>query len=182
VTESAIDRLIQASLDGRLLGESPDWTSASFDDAQAEEAAGQITARPDASSYHLLMTLRRAAPTAYAAIPAETRAGVLVDALRSGGYLNDWGNLGPGGGYDGPAAQALLETGDAAREPLSELLGDDRPAPLMGSESAAVSARYGYRRSDFAYRYLRLLRGEEPDFDPDPGARDAARARLAGAA
>lgn len=174
-----IDRLIDDSLNGRLLGQSRDWLSASFDDAQAREAAGQITTRPDASSYHLLLTLRRTGPTAYAAIPPDVRARVLTDALRSASYLNDWGHLGPGGGYDGPAAQALLDVGNAAIGPLRELLEDDRPAPLMGSESATMSKLHGYRRSDFAYRYLRLIRGEQPDFETDPAARDAAHRQLA---
>lgn len=179
MTGSAIDRLIDDSVNGRLLGQSRDWLTASFDDAQAREAAGQITARPDASGYHLLMTLRRAAPAAYAAIPAEVRARVLTDALRNTGYLNDWGHLGPGGGHDGPAAQALLAIGDAAVGPLRELLDDDHPAPLMGSESATIASMYGYRRSDYAYRYLRQLRGEDPDFAEDPAARDVAHERLA---
>lgn len=179
MTGSVIDRLIDDSLNGRLLGQSRDWLTASFDDAQAQEAAGQITARPDARSYHLLLTLRRTAPAAYAAIPPQVRVRVLSDALRSASYLNDWGHLGPGGGHDGPAAQALLDTGDAAAGPLRELLDDERPAPLMGSESATMSSQYGYRRSDYAYRYLRLLRGEDPDFAADPAERDAAHERLA---
>jgi hypothetical protein len=179
MTGSAIDRLIEDSINGRLLGQSRDWLTASFDETQAQEAAGQITARPDASSYHLLLTLRRAAPTAYAAIAPEVRARVLIDALRSASYLNDWGHLGPGGGHDGPAAQALLDTGDAAIGPLRELLDDDRPARLMGSESATISSQYGYRHSDYAYRYLRLVRGEDPDFEAEPAQRDAAHERLA---
>ena len=179
MSESVIDRLIQASRDRRLLGQSPDWAQAHLDDGQIREAAGQIAARPDASSYHLLMTLRRAAPEAYAAIPAETRASVLVDALASTAYLNDWGYLGPEGTHDSVAAQALLETGEAARKPLLALLKDDSPAPLMGSETAAIASRFGYRRSDYAYRYLRLLDGETPEFDPDPATRDAAHERLA---
>ena len=178
MTESTIDRLIQHSLDGHLLGQAPEWVDGSLDDAQAREAAGQIQARPDASSFHLLMTLRRAAPAAYAGLPADARAAVLVDTLRRATYLNDFGHLGPGGGADGPAGEALIETGEAAREPLLALLEDRHEAPLRGSEAAAMSSRYGYRRSDFAYRFLRRLDGEDPDLAEDRAERDQLQDQL----
>ena len=172
MTESTIDRLIQHSRDGHLLGQAREWVDGALDDAQAREAAGQVQARPDASSFHLLMTLRRAAPAAYAALPPATRATVLVDTLRTATYLNDFGHLGPGGGADGPAGPALIETGEAAREPLLALLEDRDEAPLMGSEAATMSNLYGYRRSDFAYRFLRRLDGEDPELAEDPADRD----------
>ena len=172
VSDSTIDRLVQHSLDGHLLGQAREWVDGALDDAQAREAARRIQARPDPSSFHLLMTLREAAPTAYAAIPAAARASVLVDTLRGATYLNDFGHLGPGGGADGPAGEALIETGEAAREPLLALLEDRDEAPLRGSEAAAVSALYSYRRSDFAYRFLRRLDGEDPDLAEDRAERD----------
>lgn len=178
MTETTIERLIQHSLDGHLLGQAPEWVDGRLDDAQVREATGQIQARPDATSFHLLMTLRRAAPVAYAALPAPTRAAVLVDTLRSATYLNDFGHLGPGGGADGPAGEALIDTGASAREPLIALLEDQNPAPLRGSEAASMSSRYGYRRSDFAYRFLRRLDGENPDLAEDPAERDRLQDQL----
>lgn len=119
-------------------------------------------ARPDATSYHLLLSLRRNAPNAYEQIPPATRAAVLTDALRTLPNLNDFGHLGPGGGYDGPAAKPLIEIGEPAIEPLTALLSDERPAPLMGSEEATLSHDHGYRRSDFAFRYLSEILGRDP--------------------
>lgn len=178
MSASPVDRLVSDSLAGMMLSESEAFREGTLAPAHAAEAAGQVRARPDASSFHLLLALRRAAPDAYLELPAEARAGVLVDALRTQAYLNDWGNLGPGGGYDGPAAAALLEAGEAARPGLLELLDDTRPAPLMGSEEASISKLYRYRRCDFAFRYLCLLDGAPAPFDPDPTARDAAIAAL----
>jgi HEAT repeat protein len=98
----------------------------------------------------------------------------LCDALARQVYLNDWGYLDPGGSHDGEAAVALVELGESALEPLLSVLKDERPAPLFGSEPATLSKTYKYRRKDFAYRYISLIRGTEPSFDPDPAVRDAA--------
>jgi hypothetical protein len=173
-----IARLVQDSLDERLLAQSEAYEDAAFDPATAEIAAREVTERSDASAFHLLMALRDAAPAAYEALPASVRAAVLVDALRTQPELNDWGYLEPGGGYDGPAATALLETGDAAIAPLRALLDDDAPAEMTGSEIAEMAYRLRYRRKDFAYRYLALLLGREPAFEPDPAERDRAIAAL----
>jgi hypothetical protein len=169
-----IDELLQ---DGRarvLLGLSQAYASAHFDPAAARAAAEQVRAHPDAGAFPLLMALRREAPDAYAQLEPELRAGVLADALRELPELNDFGWMEPGGGYDGPAAQALLELGEPARDALLPLLADRRPAPLAGSEAATLSHLYGYRRADFAFRYLCELDGREPRFAADPSARDAA--------
>jgi hypothetical protein len=172
MTDSPVDQLVADALDGKQLAESEAYREATFDAAQAAEAAGQVKARPDASSFHLLLALRREAPAAYAALPADVRASVLLDALRTQRYMNDWGMLGSDG-YDEEAARALLETGDAARAGLESLLDDDRPARLSGSEEATLSKLYDYRRRDFAFRYLHEL-----DDRPTPFTRDQAeRAR-----
>ena len=92
---------------------------------------------------------------------------MLVDALRNCRSSTTSACSTPDGpGHDRTAAQALLELGDAARAPLIALLDDDRPAPLAGSEAATLSALHGYRRSDFAYRYLSKLLGREPASPP----------------
>jgi hypothetical protein len=169
-----VARLLEDSRDELLLGQSEAFEDAAFDPATADAAAREVAARGDASAFHLLMALRESAPDAYEALPAALRAAVLTDALRTQPQLNDWGYLEPAGGYDGPAAVALLETGDAAVAPLRTLLDDDSPAEMTGSEIAEMAHRLGYRRKDFAYRYLSLLLGREPRFDADPAARDRA--------
>ena len=161
-----------------MLGQAPDYRFGEFSPADETEAIGQVNARPDATSYHLLLTLRRNAPQAYEQIPPETRAAVLTDALRTQANLNDFGHLGPGGGYDGPAGQPLVELGEPAIGPLKALLSDDRPAPLMGSEEATLASEHEYRRSDFAFRYLSEILGREPAFAPTPAERDPAIAAL----
>jgi hypothetical protein len=173
-----VERLLEDSREGLLLGQSEAFEDADFDPASAGLAAREVAARGDASAFHLLMALRESAPMVYEALPAPVRAAVLADALRTQPELNDWGYLEPGGGYDGPAAAALLETGDAAVAPLRALLDDDAPAEMTGSEIAEMAYRLRYRRKDFAYRYLSLLLGREPAFDADPAARDQAIAAL----
>ena len=173
--EAQIDALVADAEAGLPLGISQAFESARFDPAAADAAADRIRARADASSLHLLLALRREAPAAYSELPPQVRAAVLVDALRDVPQLNDFGWMEPDGdGQDRTAGRALLELGDAAREGLVALLGDDRPAPLGGSEAATISHLYGYRRSDFAYRYLARLMGRDPSFAADPGERDVA--------
>jgi hypothetical protein len=174
-----IDALVADAEAGLPLAISDAYETASFDADGARAAVDRIRARPDASSFHLLLALRRAAPAAYEEISAELRAAVLVDALRELPQLNDFSWMEPdGAGHDRTAATALLELGGAARAPLISLLDDDRPAPLAGSEAATLSDLYGYRRSDFAHRYLsKLLRREAP-FAADPAQRDAAISAL----
>ncbi len=174
---SVVDRLVADSSERRRL-----YESAAFQEpltpADVAEATGQVTARPDASSYHTLLALRRDAPEAYAQLPAATRAAVLVDALRTQRSLNDFGWLDEHSHFDGPAAQALLELGDAARAPLTPLLDDDAPAELGGSEAATISRQLRLRRRDWAYHYLTRILGREPVFPRDPAARDREIAAL----
>lgn len=173
-----VDRLLDDAEEGLLLGQSDAYTEATFGESDLREAVALIRGRPDAGAFHLLMALRRASPGAYSEIPAEARAAVLTDSLRRQRKLNDWGWIEPSGGHDGPAAQALLETGTAAVRLLAPLLEDDSTARLIGSEIATVARQYGYRRKDFAYRYLCKLLGREPTFEPQPAERDAAIAAL----
>jgi hypothetical protein len=41
-----------------------------------------------------------------------------------------------------------------------------------------MSSRYGYRRCDFAYRFLRRLEGEDPDLAEDHAERDRLQDQL----
>jgi hypothetical protein len=119
------------------------------------------------------MALRRDDPTAYSAITPTARGAVLVAALRTLTFLNDFGYLEPNESWDGPAAQALLGTGDAAAPALRAALDDHAPAPLRGSEEATLAELHDYRRADFAYRYLALVLGRPAVFLATPAERDA---------
>lgn len=171
-----IEELRRDSADGLSLAESVTYTSGRLGAADGREAVQLITAEPDQRSYHLLMAVLRDAPALD--VPAEVRAGVLAGALAHLLFLNDFGYLDPSGSWDGPAAEALLDTGPAAVPALGPRLGDTRPAPLLGSENATLSHVYGYRRCDFAYRYAMLALQEEPEFDADPTRRDVDLAAL----
>jgi len=139
--------------------------------AQLEAA---ISARPDRGSYHSLFALRRLAPDAYRRVPEAIRATILADALAHVSFLNDWGYLEPGESLDGEAALAMLELGGHAMQALRPVLDDANLAWLFGTEESTLSRHYGYRRKDFAYRYLTLLAGGRPEFHPDPSHRDRA--------
>ena len=94
--------------------------------------------------------------------------------LAHGRYSNDWGHL----QYDSDIARALLQTGPAALPYLRPLLDDRSPFLAMGSMEATQSRADQYRRCDFAYRYICLILGSEPEFDRDPENRDKAIERL----
>ncbi len=166
--------LVADSTRGITLAESQTLRQAQLDAATRTAALAYVAAHPDQRAYHLLFALRRLAPATYQQVPAGTRAAVLCAALTQQAYLNDWGYLDVSGSYDGEAALALLELGQAAQDPLIPLLADRREALLFGSEEATLSTMYQYRRNDFAYRYLTLIRGGEPTFADTPAHRDAA--------
>jgi hypothetical protein len=178
MTSERLRRLLAATERGLVLPESEDYERAVLDPDEAAEAARMITSDPSAALFHVQMTLWRAAPDSYEQVPAAARAQVLAGTLAGYRQLNDFGYLDPHGSYDGPAALALLELGDAALTALEPLLADDRPAPLSGSEEATLAKRFAYRRKDFAFRYVSKLRGRDAPFDPDPAHRDAAIAAL----
>jgi hypothetical protein len=172
------ERLIAASEAGQVLPEAEDYLDPHFEGDEAEVAARWIEANPGHSAFHLLMTLEHGAPEVYAGIPAAVRAKVLAATLAEHRQLNDFGYLDPQGSYDGPAALALLELGQAAVPALRPLLDDLSRAFLSGSEEATMAKLYGYRRADFALRYLSQILGEDASFDKDPARRDQAIAAL----
>jgi hypothetical protein len=172
------ERLIAASEAGQVLPEAEDYLDPHFEGDEAEAAARWIEANPGHSAFHLLMTLERWAPDVYAGIPAEVRAKVLAATLAEHRQLNDFGYLAPDGSYDGPAALALVELGRAAIPALRPLLDDTSKAFVSGSEEATMAKLYGYRRADFAFRYLAQILGEDPTFEKDPARRDEAIAAL----
>ena len=174
-----LDRLIEDSKNGLALIESAALAETQLDATSALEARHYVTQSKDATAYHLLFALQTHAPDVYRALPADVRAAVLCGALGQLKWLNDWGYLDPSESYDGRAAKALLETGASALLCLRPLLEDLRPAPLFGSEEATMSHMYKYRRADFAYRYISLISGHEPGFEPNPDQRDPSIRQLA---
>lgn len=171
-----IDELVAAAERGQAFCEldmPAGWAPTS---EEVDAFASEIERRRDASAYHLLLTLADRAPQAVAHIDPAARAGVLSSALADLHWLNDWGHPGPDPS-EGPAARALLACGEVAREFLKPLLDDTRPARLFGSEPGALADGYGYRRCDYAYRYLALLQSREPEWHDEPSARDGALER-----
>jgi hypothetical protein len=120
----------------------------------------------------LLLVIKEHFPNEYKRIPQDSKAAVLCSALKNIRCMNDWGYLHPSKGVDKGPAEALLATGDSAKTGLIALLDDESEAPLIGSEAATLSQKYGFRRKDFAYRYLSLLLGDMPRFDVDVKNRD----------
>jgi hypothetical protein len=170
---SQLERLLSDAEDDLLSAESDAYESARFDDpGERETAVGWLRANPTAGGILLALALRREAPDAYRSIPAETRARILVAAMRERASLNDFGYIDEEGGFDREAGEALLELGEAAVGPLAEELDDMNRGQLDGSEEATLTEIYGLRRADFAYRYLARILGVKPRFDPDPAVRD----------
>jgi hypothetical protein len=173
-----IGQLIGDSSAHLTLEDSPAYAGVHLAGADLDRAIEAIRTEPFERTFHLLMAVRRDAPESADRIDAGWRAGILVEALVTVAALNDFGYLDPSGSWDGPAAVALLQTGDQGAGVLRPVLTDRRPAPLYGSEMAALSHRYRYRRCDFAYRYLALLVGEDPTFDADLAGRERRIAEL----
>lgn len=179
MTASAIEWLLSDAEEELISDASPAFAETRLDTKdESAAAAGWIAANPHANAILLMLALRRDAPDAYASVPVQARAQVLAAALRDRAELNDFGYLDESGGYDREAGKALLELGPDAIPALIPELDDRNEGQLEGSEEATLVDVYGLRRADFAYRFIRRLRGEPADFDPDPAVRDERIAAL----
>jgi hypothetical protein len=167
-----LSRLIDESKRKRPVEES-DLVSKPLNAADVPRALKFLNSNPDYTSYHLLLTVRRHHLERYKKISNATKAQILGSTLKNTRWLNDWGLLSPSGSSDFEAAGALLETGKEALKFLVPILDDAGEAPLSGSEEASISSRYRFRRKDFAYRYVSLIRGDVPSFHAEPKNRDA---------
>jgi len=169
----AIEELINDSRQGlsaqhiNLLSNNP------LNEKNTPQALEYIKARPDFTSYLLLVAVNRYSPNAYSTISDEDKATILCSALRNAVAMNDWGHL-TDGGSNRIAADMLLEVGRPCLGLLAEILDDGEPAYLFGSKDATASFTHNYRRKDFAYRYIALILGENPTFDKDVKVRDKA--------
>jgi hypothetical protein len=103
-----------------------------------------------------LLLLRKLNDKAYLDLPAELRANVLTDALRTSKFFNTWGLP---HGYLEDASKAMLETGSSTVPALKQMLTDTRPAPFFGGQVAMEAQRYQYRVCDFALFFLEKLQG-----------------------
>jgi hypothetical protein len=151
-------------------------------DDEALWMARYIRRHPDFHAYHLLIALRQYNPTVYAAVPAKDKLAVLVSALRTAGFYNDWGHLTQDSDefakMPEPVA-AMLECGPELIAYLAPMLNDRRSAEHFGSEDAAVSYFMHYRKCDFAYRFILLAQGATPRFSESIAERDRLIAQLA---
>jgi hypothetical protein len=169
--ESDIDKLIEASKAKRPGGDSVLMKNP-FNANDIPQVQSYIKMNPNHSSYHLLLALKKHHPEEFKKIPTVAKAQVLCSTLEKTEWLNDWSVLDPSDSVDFESANALLEIGKESIQYLVPLLSDTNGAPLEGSEDAAISSRYKYRRKDFAYRYIMLIREEQPAFHADPKERD----------
>ena len=173
-----IEELIAESVRRTSLIESKVLPKMHLSSSDIQATKEYIRLHSDYTAYHLLFALRRKAPEDYKRIPDTSKANILCSALVHLTYLNDWGYLDSGGSHDGEAASALIEIGTSALACLEPILDNRQPAPLFGTEEATMSSIYHYRRCDFAYRYISLIRGLQSSFNPKPKERDKEIKRL----
>lgn len=140
--------------------------------ARGEGAASELRSlltQPDRSSLLGLLALRKLSPAQYHELNQGFRVDVLVGSLASSQFFNTWGVPGL---YWEDAAKAIIEEGKAAEESLTRLLRDTRPAPVFGSEGAAINAQYHYRVCDYALAFLNEIRSVNVPLPADIAARD----------
>jgi hypothetical protein len=134
----------------------------------ASEIKAQLTGA-DRGSLLGLLAIRQLDTEQYRSLTPAFRMGVLIDALKTSKYFNVWGVPGL---YWEEAAKALIEEGEAAAPSLAALLRDTRPAPVFGSEGAAVNQQYHYRVCDYAWALLNEARHKKLEIPTDPNERD----------
>lgn len=140
--------------------------------AEIEAIVKWLINNVDYRSLFVLLVLKDKAPNSYETLSVETRAKILISSLQNTNCLNDWGNLTPEQSYDDTLAKGLIALGKRVLPILRPVLDDKKDALLFGSEEATISRGYGYRRCDFAFRYIQLIRGKKPVFEEKPAERD----------
>lgn len=136
---------------------------------EAATALAPLITKADRSSLFGLLALRQIGPEQYRELKPELRVSILIDALKRSEYFNTWGL--PHLSWT-DAAKAIVAEGQAAVKPLTELLGDKRPAPVWGGEEYAEYQRYKYRVCDYAWALLNEIGGRKVQIPDDPVARD----------
>jgi hypothetical protein len=140
--------------------------------SRGDRAASELHSllrQADRSDFLSLLALRQMDSTLYLKLDPLFRVGVLVNALKMSEFFNAWGlpHL-----YWEDAAQAIIDEGRAAEDELKQLLDDQRPAPMWGSDEVIEYRMYSYRVRDYAWALLKEIRGEELDIPTDPKIRD----------
>jgi hypothetical protein len=125
-------------------------------DVNPETLASLVRSANNGNGLLPLLLLRKLNKEAYLDMPAELRAAVLTDALRTSKMFNTWGlpHL-----YLEDASEAMLETGSVAAPALKQLLSDTRPAPMFGGREFMEFQRYKYRLCDYALFFLEKIQG-----------------------
>jgi hypothetical protein len=172
--DDVIARLLAASKEKSPLGHMDSFDDLKLSPAQLAIAEKHIKEVKDYRSYHLLFVVKNTSEKAYEGLPTDAKIMILASSLREQVFLNDWSYLEKEECFDNRAGKALLGLGKAGIAHLEPMLKDSTPAPLFGSEEHTLSDLYGYRRKDFAYRYISLILNQEPDFSPYPKERDKA--------
>jgi hypothetical protein len=162
-----------------LKGGRPDWFDADFTryterwfSEEIEAAAAYVRSHPDMSSYIPLLILQKREPGIYTAIPEETKARILCDALAKMIFLNEFGAPG-----DHPAGDLLVGVGKTAIPFLRKMLDNPRKVFLPNGWVGDPS-RGQYRRADYACLFLTRILGRKPNFSEDPKERDKQIAAL----
>ncbi len=116
-----------------------------------------VTDNNDARGLLPLLLLRKLDSKSYLQLPADRRAKILTDSLRSSKHFNVWGlpNF-----YLEDASHAMIEAGKNATPALKQMLSDVRPAPVFGSQEYMVYKQYNYRVCDYALFFLQEIGGE----------------------
>lgn len=127
-------------------------------DVDAKALTALVRENQNAAGLLPLLLLRKLHNQEYTALPAETRARVLTDALQASKTFNTWGLP---GFYLEDASYAMIEAGRSAVPALKRMLGDTRPAPLFGSKEYMLSQQLKYRLCDYALFFLKKIQGDE---------------------
>ena len=147
-------------------------------DVDSKALVALVNQNQNAGGLLPLLLLRKLDNKAYLAVPAQTRAAILTNALSTSKYFNTWGlpNF-----YLEDASHAMIEAGKSAVPALERMLSDTRLAPVFGSQEAMISDQYNYRVCDYAYFFLQQIAGNaQLRLPQSPADRDALIKKEAG--
>ncbi len=126
-------------------------------DVDSKALTALVNENQNASGLLPLLLLRKLDNKSYVEVSTEARAKVLTDALQASKTFNTWGLPGV---YLEDASNAMIEAGRSAVPALRHMLGDTRPAPLIGSKEYMLAQQYKYRLCDYALFFLRRIEGD----------------------
>jgi hypothetical protein len=133
---------------------------------QIQKMVNYSNAHPDHGSYLILLSLSKIDRQEYNKMNPTIRAAILIDSIKKLEWLNDFGINPAEFRYVPDSMQLLIECGMAAtKNGLLDLLNDQRPGPIFGSEEAAVAENFDIRRADYAIRAYEIILGKTLNFD-----------------